>query len=243
MKKKISARLKVSNNVFVYELIKSVYKKPLVGVFYFLIKLIYSYYISFKIFGLSFYPRVYFSSSLFKVKIKKNKKSKIIASSSFPIIFESFLDGDSTTTINVASGGVLKIRDTFIIGDGCRINVAENACLELHGQLDNRDSGITCNTIILCSKMITIGKGTIISWGGFITDSSQHSINGILTVAPVIIGDKVWISENVTIAPGAVLSENSIVGAKSIVKGQFPSNVLLAGVPAQIKKVNLEWTR
>jgi hypothetical protein len=53
---------------------------------------------------------------------------------------------------------------------------------------------------------------------------------------PVIIGDNCWLANSVTILPGIVLGDNVIVGANSIVTKSFPSNVVIAGNPANVIK-------
>ena len=50
------------------------------------------------------------------------------------------------------------------------------------------------------------------------------------------IGDGSDIGTNATILPGTKLGKNTQVGAGAVVKGIFPDNVVLTGVPAKIKK-------
>ncbi|HCQ3388734.1 TPA: acetyltransferase, partial [Escherichia coli] len=53
--------------------------------------------------------------------------------------------------------------------------------------------------------------------------------------------------ENVTILPGACIGNGVVIGANSVVRGEIPNNVIIAGVPAKIvKKYNYErmqWER
>ena len=44
------------------------------------------------------------------------------------------------------------------------------------------------------------------------------------------------IGNNVTILKGTNIGENSIIGVGSIVKGEFPENVIISGNPAKIIK-------
>lgn len=48
------------------------------------------------------------------------------------------------------------------------------------------------------------------------------------------IGNNVFVGVSSIILPGTVIGDNSIIGAGSIVKGVFPSGVVLAGQPAKI---------
>lgn len=51
---------------------------------------------------------------------------------------------------------------------------------------------------------------------------------------PVNIGDNVFIGEHATILMGTNIGNNCIIGANSVVKGNFPDNVVIAGNPAKI---------
>ncbi|MFY4765192.1 hypothetical protein ACOTWG_10835, partial [Aliarcobacter butzleri] len=65
-----------------------------------------------------------------------------------------------------------------------KIVVQNNAELIIEG-IEKSLSGITCDTIIICSKRILIGADSIISWNVYISDSSQHKIAGTLKIDDV----------------------------------------------------------
>ncbi len=48
------------------------------------------------------------------------------------------------------------------------------------------------------------------------------------------IGDNVWIGANSTVLDGAVLRENTIVVAGSLVNRRYPPNVVIQGAPAKV---------
>ena len=61
---------------------------------------------------------------------------------------------------------------------------------------------------------------------------------------PVIIGNKCWIGEAVRIQKRAIIPDNTIVGAGSIVTKKFTEeNTIIAGNPAKIIKQNVIWSR
>jgi len=83
---------------------------------------------------------------------------------------------------------------------------------------------------------ITIGDNTIIG-----------KQSGILTHGPVsggrpvVIGSNVFIGFNVTVLPGAIIGDNCIIGAGSVVSGNIPKNSIAVGNPAiVIKKRDFE---
>lgn len=52
----------------------------------------------------------------------------------------------------------------------------------------------------------------------------------------ITIGNNVWVGAKVTFLDGAFLGNNCVVAAGAVVKGVFPDNVIIGGVPAKILK-------
>jgi acetyltransferase-like isoleucine patch superfamily enzyme len=52
----------------------------------------------------------------------------------------------------------------------------------------------------------------------------------------VTIGEKTWICVGSSIANNIKIGNNCVIGAGSVVLKDVPNNVLVAGVPAKIKK-------
>lgn len=50
------------------------------------------------------------------------------------------------------------------------------------------------------------------------------------------VGRNCWIGAKVTVLDGSVIGDNCVVAAGAVVRGVFPDNVLIAGVPAEVKK-------
>lgn len=233
----------VKNNFILFCFFRRLWLRPYLLGLDFVLCYFYSLYLSYKLFGFSISPKVFFSSDIFRVIIVKSAKSKVSSTVPMALIFESFQHGIERTVLIIREGAHLEICNTFHIGNGCAFSLAQNAKLKLVGKLDNFTSGITCQSKILCTDDIHIGGGVIISWNVFITDSNNHYINGILLKKRVYIDDHVWISEGCTIAPGSLIGKGSIIGAKSFVNAEFVANSLIAGCPAKIKKTNVSWAR
>ena len=96
-------------------------------------------------------------------------------------------------------------------------------------------------TILDCN-IITIGKNCLLAPHVCIS-AATHPLNpetrstGLELTQPITIGDNAWIGANVTICPGVTLGDNVVVAAGAVVtKGCYPSNVILAGVPAKIQR-------
>lgn len=59
----------------------------------------------------------------------------------------------------------------------------------------------------------------------------------------ISVGDNCFIGIRTILLPGTSLGDNVIVGAGSVVKGNFPDNVVIAGNPAKIITKTDEWAK
>lgn len=155
-----------------------------------------------------------------------------------------------------------KIRNSFIkirgknqvlkIDDGVNLNRVN---IEIRG--NNNKIHIDKNTIIGKNVYISakesyvnvlIGKDCMFSRNIDILTSDGHSIlknNKRINLAQdIIIGDKVWIADEVTILKGSTIKNGCIIGTKSLVNKKFnEKNSLIAGVPAKVLKSDVEWKK
>ena len=97
-------------------------------------------------------------------------------------------------------------------------------------------------TTICAIKSVWLGNRLRIGANSSIIDTDFHPLNaGMRRVSPregsvegVVIEDDVFIGMNALILKGTVLRMGTVVGAGSVVSGEFPPNVVIAGNPAQI---------
>ena len=129
-------------------------------------------------------------------------------------------------------------------------NVSINQGVKIYGNSKvsiGDDSWIGINCMISSSKPGTVKIGNncdIAPNVSFI--NGTHEIGkgnrraGIGKTFDIKIGDGVWIGAASTINGGANIGSGSIIASGSIVmRGDFPKNVILGGVPAKIiKKIN-----
>lgn len=94
------------------------------------------------------------------------------------------------------------------------------------------------------SNDVTVGRGTMIYYNSVITH--DVSIGQFCEISPsvnilgrAVIGDHVSIGAGSVIFPDVVIGNNSVIAAGSVVRQHVPANVMVAGVPAIVKK-NLE---
>lgn len=95
------------------------------------------------------------------------------------------------------------------------------------------------------TNYLKIGKNSIFAHNVTIV-TENHGINPNdilpyadqkLEVGDVIIGENCWLGTGVVVLPGSKLGDNCVVAANAVVNKQFPSNVMVAGVPAKIIKI------
>lgn len=60
--------------------------------------------------------------------------------------------------------------------------------------------------------------------------------------APIVIGDHVWIGMNVIVLKGVTIGEGAVVAAGSVVTKDVPPYSLVAGVPANVIKIDIKWS-
>lgn len=91
------------------------------------------------------------------------------------------------------------------------------------------------NTPIVIGNRVDIAPGCYFSTGTHkIGDDRRRAGTG--QQKSIAIGDGTWIGMNSTFLAGASVGKGCIVAAGAVVKGRFPDNVMLGGVPAQIIK-------
>lgn len=87
---------------------------------------------------------------------------------------------------------------------------------------------------------VTIGNNVMIASNVSIT-SSTHSpdediMRNLIINEPVVIEDNVWIGTHAVILPGVTIKRGSVVAAGAVVITDVPQDVIVAGVPAQVKR-------
>ena len=85
---------------------------------------------------------------------------------------------------------------------------------------------------IICDREIQIGDYCLIAWNVIIMDNYRAPRDSI--PRPIRIGNNVWIGFDSIILPGITIGQNSIIGARSVVRENVPANCTVAGNPARI---------
>lgn len=87
--------------------------------------------------------------------------------------------------------------------------------------------------------LITLGNHVSVTFSHFETHDGgvwvlRDKHPEIDIVKPIKVGNNVFIGYGCVILPGTIIGDNVIVGARSVVSGVVPDNVVVAGVPARV---------
>lgn len=142
-----------------------------------------------------------------------------------------------TAHVVVSSRGVIRIGARVWIGHGVLLQAA-GGVLEI-----GDDVFVGSGTEIVAHASVTIGRDTQIASGCVIRDN-DHRFEARDTpircqghvVAPVSIGDDVWLASNVVVTRAAVIGRGVVVGANAVVRGELPPLAVAAGIPATVRR-------
>ncbi|RQH10064.1 acyltransferase [Paraburkholderia dinghuensis] len=158
----------------------------------------------------------------------------------------------TNSRIIVSGGGSITIEPTHARG-------LRNTTIDMSGLGKNRKLWIKEGVSIESARFamvnesdlyVEIGRGCMLSSnitfratdGHVIYDLSSREI--LNKSRPIIVGDNCWIGADAVVMKGSVIANNSVVGSRALVVGDFrEENVILAGVPAKIVKRNCGWSR
>lgn len=162
--------------------------------------------------------------------------SKIKTGNNFSVARECYLDALSV--------------DGFICGNN--VSLGYQTHIELTGSLKHLGKGIKIGN--------NVGLGTHGHYGsgmGFLEIGNDTIFGNYVSIHPenhnyndktkpirlqgvhgygVKIGNNCWIGAKVTILDNTIIGDNCIIAAGAVVKGTFPDNVVIGGIPAKIIK-------
>lgn len=150
----------------------------------------------------------------------------------------------------------MRIRGRKFIEYGVGFTTGYSCRIEMYGNGNESKLLIGDNCIIgdyahiSANYRVTIGKNVLMASRVFISDTNHGNYSGEYEVsspqiAPnnrklyfkeTVIGDNVWIGENVSILPGVKVGYGCIIGANSVVTKSIPDNCIAVGNPARVIK-------
>ncbi|MHC5372482.1 acyltransferase [Enterococcus sp. LJL120] len=168
------------------------------------------------------------------------ESNKISSIGEKPRILENF---------SVFGGEFITIGDNFYAGPSCRIEAwgeYKNQKLSPKLQIGNNVK-INSKCHIGAINNIVISDDVLLGSNVFITDHAHGnssrdeteiapSDRKLYSKGPVIIGEKCWLCENVTILPNVNIGRCSIIAAGAVVTKDVPAYCVVGGNPARIIK-------
>ncbi len=141
------------------------------------------------------------------------------------------------------------VGDVYVINTnikiGKNVTIYPNVMFHGDGLIDIGDNvEIGNGTIIYSSKNggVIIGSNTMIAAQCYIIDTDHGiALDKLIrtqenTVAPVSIGQDVWLATGVKVLKGSNINNGAVIGASSVVKGEIPENAVAVGSIAKVKK-------
>ena len=152
---------------------------------------------------------------------------------------------------SIGAGSIVDASGSRGVKMGRGAKIGRRSIVTTTSQLGKRGVGVTIGAFsgigdyahIGCSGGVTIGQDVIA--GPYVTFHSQEHVVDDLDrpirsqgtrESEIIIDDDVWIGARATFLAGARVSAGSVVAAGSVVRGKFPPNCIIGGVPARVLK-------
>jgi acetyltransferase-like isoleucine patch superfamily enzyme len=155
------------------------------------------------------------------------------------------------TNLTIGRRCMIDALSTNGISLGKNVSIGDYTYIQVTGNLRNLGTGLKIgNNVGLgthgfwgCSGGIVVGNDTI--FGNYVSLHSENHNYADLTIPirlqgvnhkGIKIGSNCWIGAKVTILDGAIIGNGCIVAAGAVVRGEFPDNSIIGGVPAKILK-------
>lgn len=130
----------------------------------------------------------------------------------------------------------IDVGDRCLIRSGVVFNRPENFFI-------GSDSGLGTGSLISCEGKVKIGSRVLMG-ADVIIYTSNHVwsekygtyFGQGLDIAPVTIGDDVWLGARCIILPGVSIGNGATIAAGAVVTKDVPSLAIVGGVPARIIK-------
>lgn len=134
-------------------------------------------------------------------------------------------------------GGSVRVGPSSEIRDGCVLKTTggdihmDERCFVSYGCMFHATERIVVEERVVLAERVTLVDS------GHDTDGSDlhWAVQGVPT-EPIVVGPNSILFANVVVTMGTRIGANSQVGAGSLVRGEHPDGVLLAGVPARAVK-------
>lgn len=187
--------------------------------------------------------------------------SRVYVGSNVHIPFEIVVGNDSELyigdNVEIKSGWIGKIeKSTLRIGSNVKFGANTNIWTVMESKIEiGNDSTFGSNSIVRAHTNcnVEIGEDCMFSWDARLIAGDGHAIFDISSRKmindprendlSIVIGNHVFVGGECVCLSSASIGSGSVLGYRSLVKGKFPNNCVIAGHPAKVIRENVCWDR
>lgn len=145
----------------------------------------------------------------------------------------------------------LKYEEGLTTGYNCRIEMFDTGKGGEKKLIIGKNCKIGDYVHIAAGESVKIGNNVLMGSKILISDLNHGNYSGVckesvpnippdkrpLHTSPVVIGNNVWLGDNVCVLPGVTIGDGCIIGANSVVTKDIPNKSIATGSPAKVIKV------
>lgn len=163
--------------------------------------------------------------------------SKISFGKNFNVGYQCYIDALSRDGLvcgdNVSMGFLTHIELTGSLKLlGCGMKIGNNVGLGSHGHYGSGAGFVEIGNDTIFGNYVSIHPEN----HNYLDSDTPIRLQGVNSKGGVIIGNNCWIGAKVTILDGTIIGDNCIVAAGAVVRGHYPNDVIIGGIPAKILK-------
>ena len=144
------------------------------------------------------------------------------------------------------SRGIWQVSGT--INFGGKASIGHGSKISVRGNLSfGSDFNMTAESTIVCAKEIRFGDDCLLSWDILVMDTDEHPLYNKVNerINPdkaILVGNHVWIGCKCVLLKGAVVPDNTVVAAGTLLTSAFVGeNQVIGGNPSSILKRDVRW--
>jgi len=167
-----------------------------------------------------------------KIRIKGSLDLSL--SNNLKIVNSKIISKGFNNSLSIGKGTTIRDTCIEIVGDNCILQIGDDCIIGSGSYLSAKDG---VNLIVENNCMFSRNVKIMTSDGHdiFINDKCINKAKNI------IIGNNVWLADNVTILKGVEIGSDCVVGINSTLTKSILKHSIAVGNPAKVVKENIRW--